>query len=110
MPARRSRPLLGLTLVALLLTGSACGSEEAPEGPLTSVKGADESPSPSASQPDATAPPLPAAADTEAGRRAFVRWFTEAFAYGFATNDAGPIGFPGPMHSVPTKSHPPWLG
>lgn len=75
-------------LSALALAVSACGSEES-EGPLAE-KSESPSSSPSASS-SPTPPPLPEATDDEAGRRAFAKWFVEAFAYAFATNDASPI-------------------
>jgi hypothetical protein len=80
---------LAAGLVALLLSATACGSEEAPEGPLGKKA---ESPSASPSASDGpTPPPVPTPTDDEAGRKAFATWFVEAFAYAFATNDADPI-------------------
>ena len=81
---------LAASAAALLLAVTACGSEEDTEGPLAKSS---ESPSasPSATTSTRTPPPVPEATDDEAGRRAFAKWFVEAFAYAFATNDAGPI-------------------
>ena len=89
--------LLGLRHLAavsattlLLATLTACGSDEEPEGPLSDRS---RSASPSASaKAEPTPPPAPEATkDTEKARQAFARWFVEAFAYAFATNDPSPI-------------------
>jgi hypothetical protein len=80
---------LAACLSAVLVTASGCGDDETPEGPLAQKSGT-SSPSPSASS-SPEPPPVPEATDDEAGRRAFARWFVEAFAYAFATNDATPI-------------------
>ena len=84
---------LATALVAVLLAVAGCGSQQ-PEGPLGGSSDPSTSPSPSASaSPSAVAepPPVPPATDDEKGREAFARWFVEAFAYAFATNDPGAI-------------------
>jgi len=75
---------------ALLAALTACGSADDSEGPL-----ADTSRSASPSPSESTGPTPPAAPevakDTEKARKAFARWFVDAFAYAFATNDPSPI-------------------
>jgi len=83
-PATRLVALLATLMVAL----TACGDDEAPEGPLAKKS---ESASASPSEAAATAPPVPRATDNEAGRRAFATWFVKALAYGAGTNDPEPI-------------------
>jgi len=83
-PATRLVALLATLMVAL----TACGDDEAPEGPLAKKS---ESASASPTEAAATAPPVPRATDNEAGRKAFARWFVKALAYGNGTNDPKPI-------------------
>lgn len=89
--------LLGLRHLAavsattlLLATLGACGSDEEPEGPL--AKGSKSASPSAAAKADPTAPPAPEAGkDTAQAREDFARWFVDAFAYAFATNDVEPI-------------------
>jgi hypothetical protein len=74
---------------ALLLATSACGGDD--ESPIKLGKQSEStSVSPTAS-PGAIAPTLPRATNDKAGREAFARYFVQAYAYAFATNDAGPV-------------------
>jgi hypothetical protein len=84
------RPVAVVALTAALALAAGCGEGEPAEGPLGGeTASASPSESPSAT---ATAPAVPQArADTRANREAFARWFVDAFAYAFATNDVEPI-------------------